>query len=614
MKQTKLIAWMLVLIMLASVMAACNGNTTPADTTPAPGTDAPDPTNAGTEPEESSAPVEDGVPEEEKYGGTFVWAQTGDPNTLLYAWLTSGWTNRMASFINDKLLLIDNEGNITYRICDDVQVSEDNLVYTFHVREGVKWHDGTPVLASDIVWTHTVQFSPDWFMALQYVLPGTWETVDDSTFTVTLDTPDPTFLYQVMDNMIPQPEHYWADQEIANYFSCEKATKPIGCGPFKFVEYKVGEYLAMEAFEDFWNGRPYLDAAFIKITGSAQNTQIGFENGEISAITTTEDYYEEIKNDDRFQFLIGPSNSLVQIAFEGSPIKDICGRHDDPLYTGDPIIREAIAWALPYDEINDKIMRGASKRSYSMVCTDTQWYSEEGITKYTYDLDKANKLLDDAGYTDIDGNGIRNWKDGSDIKMKCTFYGAGSVNERLSVILVEQLTKLGFGAILSAEEMTTWVDSLLGEQEAIDPDSIKTSFSIYYYGGFGRLALDSVGQTTRNGAQSPYRDWGMQDSTGEVYPEEKLIEVFGEEHMALVTRVEELFDVIKTSDEETASKAFAEIQKIWMEDMKLAYGIPIGTMERRMGFQGNIRGIEDSMWPTNTNTLCYQMEKIWIEK
>ena len=167
MNSRRIFAVLMAVIMLFSILA-CTGNK-PSEVTP---TAAPQnqPSAGDTQPEKTAEPstiiVDDGkTAEEDKYGGVFVWAQAGDPNTLLYAWVHSGWTNRMSSLLNDKLFVFDPEGNLVYRIVDDIKVSDDALVYTLHVREGVKWHDGTPVLASDIVWTSNGQYDPNWFMA-----------------------------------------------------------------------------------------------------------------------------------------------------------------------------------------------------------------------------------------------------------------------------------------------------------------------------------------------------------------------------------------------------------------------------------------------------------------
>ena len=363
MNSRRILAVLMAIMLVFGVVVACTGNK-PAEVTP---TDPPaqPPTPTSKPDEQSTVIVDDGkTAEEDKYGGVFVWAQSSDPNTLLYAWITSGWTNRMSSFLNDKLFVFDQEGNLHYRICDDIQLSDDGLVYTFHIRDGVKWHDGTPVLASDIVWTNNVQYDPNWFMALQFENPGKWEVVDDQTFTVTLDEPTPTALQTISDLMFPQPEHYWADVEPANFFSCDKATKPIGCGPFKFVEYKVGDYLKMEAFEDFWNGRPYLDEAYIKITGGGTYTNLAFEAGEVSAITVAEDYYEEIKDNPQFQFYVGSSTNLAGVFPELYTYshKDTSSEVICP--TGDVNFRRALAYAIPYDEMINKVLRGACTRSY----------------------------------------------------------------------------------------------------------------------------------------------------------------------------------------------------------------------------------------------------------
>lgn len=411
----------------------------------------------------------------------------------------------------------------------------------------------------------------------------------------------------IMDLMFPQPEHYWADVEVANFFSCPKSTQPIGCGPFKFVEYKVGDYLAMEAFEDFWNGRPYLDRAFIKITGGTDFTNIGFEAGEISAVTTTEDYYEEIKDDDRFQFLIGSSTNVAEVSFNLQIYKEKDVDCQVPLYTGDRVIREAIAYAVPFENIISKILRGACTRSYSCVPADCLFFTEEGLVRYEYDIEKANSILDAAGYVDTDGDGIRNWKDGSNITLLWSYFGAGGTNERMSILMAEECANIGILSGVKSQETTSWVDALLGGNE-FDISKVETTASIYYYGGYGAVPYDYANAYASTGGQSSYIYW----ETGEVRPEAENLRLFGEETMALQAKVDDCFKRMNTTDEAVARAAFEEFQRIYTNEMIGC--VPIGTMERRIAFQGNIRGIEDAIWFTNNNYLGFAMEKIWLEK
>lgn len=602
----KLIALALVMLVTLGAFAGCK----PAQTNP----DATEP-SAGTETPSGGLATEalptDPPEAEPVYGGTFVYPISKDPNTLLYAWITSGTTNRISSFLNDKLYIIDAQGNITYRICDDMKLSDDGLVYTFHVRDNAMWHDGTPVLASDICWTRNIMYDPNWFMALQFEMPGTWEAVDEKTFTVTLEKPDPNFLYVVMDLMFPQPEHYWADEDVASYFSCPKSTQPIGCGPFKFVEYKVGDYIKLEAFEDFWGGRPYLDQVYFKVIGDASEIQIAFETSQVSAYITTEDYYEEIKDNPGFKFLIGPSSQVAMIEMGCAKYQwvDAESRVDteNELYVGQRAFREALAYMVPYDDMINKVLRGACVRSYTNMPNDGQYYTEEGITKYSYDLDKANQILDEAGWVDTDGDGIRNWSDGTNMVMAFSYYDAGGVNERMCVLMSEQLNKCGIACGLTTEETTSWTESLLGTSE-YDASELKNVIYAYYYGGRGALAYDYATQFTTSGGQSPYISYG----TGEVLPDDVLQQMYEPEVLASQARLDELFaQMNNTQDTAEAAECFAEIQRILTNDM--IWQIPIGTMQKRIAFQGNIRGVEDAIWFTNNNYLGFAMEKIWID-
>lgn len=604
----KAIALLIGILMVATLFVGCNdaANGETDETTPEA---TPETTVSGglaTETQPTDPPEAEPV-----YGGTFIVPLSSDPTTLLYAWLFSGVTNRISSFLNDKLFIIDEQGNITYRLCDDMKVSDDGCVYTFHVRDNAMWHDETPVLASDICWTRNVMYDPNWFVAIQYDIPGTWVAVDDKTFTVTLDEPDPTFLLRVMDVLYPQPEHYWADEDVANYFSCPKATQPIGCGPFKFVEYKVGDYIKLEAFDDFWGGRPYLDQVYFKIIGAEPEQQIAFETGQASMIYTSEDYYEEIKDNPDYQFLIGSSSMIAKIDFDCNKYNWIDSESrldtDNELYTGQRAFREALAYMVPYDDIIDKTLRGACVRSYTIMPNDGQYYTEDGITKYYYDLDKANQILDDAGWVDTDGDGIRNWSDGSNMVMAFSYYDAGGDNEHMCVLMSEQLNKCGIACGLTTQEQTTWTESLLGTQD-YDASKLKNIIYAYYYGGRGSYAYDYANKYTTSGLQSSYISW----STGEVLPDDVLQQMYEPDVLASQAELDELFvQMNSTSDEEKAAECFAEIQRITGND--IIWGIPIGTMQKRIAFQGNIRGIDDALWFTNTNYLGFAMENIWID-
>lgn len=602
----KLLAVLLIALLVMGIVLGCNKTPAANDNNDQPSVTADNNNGGGSDVDATPVASDEATP---VYGGTFIAATASDPNTLLYAWLTSGKTNTMSCLLNDKPFLLGSDGEIKeYRVCDSYSVSDDGLVYTFHVRDGVKWHDGTPVLASDICWTVNVARSEDWFMSLQFDAPGTWEAVDESTFTVTLDEPNSTLLTYMADMHI-QPEHYFDGLAHSEFYSCEQATKPIGCGPFKFIEYKVGDYLRFEAFEDFWAGRPYIDNAYIKITGGSQYTEMAFESGQVSIYQTTEDYYEEIKDDPSYQFVIGPTTNVCMVSFSDAKTY----KYDDkdcqsPMYKGDRVIREAMCYMVPYDEIIDKVLRGACERSYSMVPTSNRWYTDEGMPRYTYDLDKANAILDEAGYVDTDGDGIRNWKDGSNITVAWSYYDAGGVNERMSVLMAENCNKCGIAAILSTEEQTSWMESLLAEKPDFNPDDVTTECSIYYYGSYGSEPFDYWNSYSSWGGQSEFKNW----NTGEYYSAEDIERMYdGPEMNEFRAKSDELFKKME-SEPDKAEEYFHEIQRMWTADWICC--APIGTMEKRIAMQGNIRGADEAIFNTASNYGLFMcMERIWID-
>ena len=600
MKRTRLLASILALSMLLALLTACGGNNA---------------NNSGSSNNGEVDPslVPGDISEEEKYGGTFVFPISKDPNTLLYAWLISGTTNTISSFLNDKLYLLDEEGNFIPRMCTEYDVSDDGLVYTFKLREGMKWHDGTPVTTEDIVWTNNVTKEPDWFTATGVtgiVDVGIWEAVDELTFTVTIDEPDALFLSTLTDNYIPQPKHYYDGLAYGDYPTSEQAVNPIGCGPFRFVEYKVGDYIMLEAFEDFWGGRPYLDTVYFKITGSSQYTQIAFEAGEVSTMGLTPEYYAEIKDDQRFNFVGGLSENVANLSLsDGRMYQFDENGNKKALYTGDRAIREAMAYMIPYEEICEKILRGNCERSYSMLPMSMQYSTEEGLTKYTYDLDKANQILDDAGYVDTDGDGIRNWKDGSNIVILCSTFTPGSTQERMGILFAEQLAQCGIASGMKTSESTVWAEHFLSGMDTVDLDDVETIIYFWEYCTYSPY-LGEVAQcvTTYGEYSNQYIDY-----TKPGLPLRETIEQeYEPEYLESQKRVDELFEQIKASaDEEETMTLWQEAQKILLDDMIVQ--VNIGTMYSYDAFQKNIH-VEDAMWSINSNYTVRMAENIWIEK
>lgn len=565
------------------------------------------------EPAETPTPEPSGIKEEDKYGGVFVYPWSGDPNTLLYAWLTSGRTNTMSSFLNDKLYVLEEDGSIQYRIADRIDINEDETEYTFHIRQGARWHDGVQITAEDMVWTYGIAEAPDSFLQtgiIGVVRKGEWSLVSEDTFKITLEKRDPLFLSWLQDEFFPQPKHYYDGVPIKDFPTSPQAVKPIGCGPFKFAEYKVGDYLKLVANEDYWAGRPYLDEVYFKIIGGGEYAHIAFENGEISYIEASPEYYPEIKDDNRFIFVEGPSENVANLDLSETRLykfdKD-GNRRPGVNYIGDRAIREAMAYMIPYDEMISKVLRGACERSYSIMCKGGQYYTEEGLNKYTYDLDKANKILDDAGYVDTDGDQIRNWKDGSNIVILCTTFSPGSLMERMGILFAEQLSNCGIASGMKTEEMMVWSEHFLSGMENVKVEDIQSIVYLWEYSGFGSLAGSFAETVTSTGQMSQFLDYDLPGHPIRATIEDEYEPAFLEKQR----RIDEIFEQMYNADEATAAELFAEYQRIAINDM-IGF-IPIGTMLVRDAFQKNVH-VEDAMWSLNSNYTLYAPNKIWIEK
>ena len=144
--------------------------------------------------------------------------------------------------------------------------------------------------------------------------------------------------------------------------------------------------------------------------------------------------------------------------------------------------------------------------------------------------------------------------------------------------------------------------------EPIDPDDLYTEIYLYYYGGGPGLAYDYWNNYSTYGGQSDFIVW----ETGERRPDEELATMYTPDVLENMERVDEIFRQLKGVDAAEAERLFKEMQRIMAND--IIWSGPIGTMQRRVAFQSNVKGVEDALWFTNNNYLGFQMEKIWLDQ
>lgn len=383
---------------------------------------------------ESSTPAEStstGVQVEETtsmYGGSVVVGIQQDIDSLDPHKATAAGTKEILFNIFEGLVKSDKNGDLMNAVASDYSVSEDGLVYTFTLREGVKFHNGNAVTAEDVKYS---------LCRVSGLLDGTplnsalsvitnVEIVDPKTVQVTVGNANTELIYSFTAAIIP-----------AGSGEDENAT-PIGTGPFSFVSYTPQVGIVVKKNADYWQeGLPYLDEVNFKIVNSAETALMELQGETIQIYAyLTDSQAEELKN--KFQILAAPSANVQALFFNNA----------DPLLA-DVRVRQAICYALDKDTANLFVSGGNSiPISSAMLPGLKTYYADLNDTYGTgANVEKAKELLAEAGYP----NGI-------DLTM--TVPSNYEFHMQTAEVLVEQFKAAGINAKIDAIEWNSWLSDV----------------------------------------------------------------------------------------------------------------------------------------------------------
>jgi peptide/nickel transport system substrate-binding protein len=427
------------LSILLLISASCRPATPTPVTTEAPGTEVTE-----TEAVETIAPPEE--PVTFRVGQTYIM-DTINPHSFWY-----GWTIRWLWYETP----VAQEEGIGWvpGLAESWEVSEDGLVWTFKIREGVTFHDGTPCTAEDIAWSLNYMYQVENY-SVGYLWNFDWtpvtkiEALDPTTLQVTTDEPIANMPY-IMFYAYVLPRSVWEDKETPEEAKAfEDISAAIGAGPFKVVEWVPDDYLLLEAFDDYWRGRPRIDRLIIQQYASEDALAEALRAGEIDAMYAPGSMVDALKADPNIDVVVGEGIEWDQLVFntvepceEGQESTDYepCGSQNPSIR--DPVIREAIDYAIDRERIINVGYGGYAEPAGTVIPPAHGDFHDPSVAPTPFDPDHANRLLDEAGYVDQDGDGIREWHDGTPLEyMLMTddspFYA------RLAELVKEDLERIG---------------------------------------------------------------------------------------------------------------------------------------------------------------------------
>ncbi|HXZ44607.1 MAG TPA: ABC transporter substrate-binding protein [archaeon] len=276
-------------------------------------------------------------------------------------------------------------------------ISPDGKVYTFKLRRGVKFHDGTPMnartVAEDVdrainpnnpcyVLTRKVDTYDDFtFGSVKAGSVVKMEVLDDSTLRFTLPRPNAPFLSSLA--MV------WTgimSPAATKQYNCDASQHPVGTGPFKFVEAVRNDHITVEANPDYWGGKPKADRIIFRIIPESATRMLALERNEVQILADVPPAdYERVQKNSALTFYKQPGLTILGVGISNDlgPFKD-------------KRVRQAMNYAVDKDAINKGLYGGATTASQGMP--PVLWGYNKSVQPYPYDVNKAKDLLKEAGF------------------------------------------------------------------------------------------------------------------------------------------------------------------------------------------------------------------------
>ncbi|NLF05826.1 MAG: ABC transporter substrate-binding protein, partial [Actinomycetales bacterium] len=373
-------------------------------------------------------------------GGTIVYGHQQEPACVFGGWIEQSY---LSYNVLDSLVALDENHEVVPWLADEWSVSDDQLTWTFHLKEGVKFTDGSPLTAE------VVAFNFDHWLAGGNSTATAWlagyyesaKATDELTVEITLSQPYP----RLADNLTQGYFGIQSQVALETRTDEENCEQPIGSGAFKVEQWNRGENIVLVRNENYtsWpanarhEGPAYLDKVDWKFVGDATTRVATLRSGETDAI------YDVPAID--FAPLETEGYELHKYVTPGRPQQLSFNTRVGPFT--DERVRQAFAYATDRKAIVETIGRGVIPyEGNGGVSQTTPGYSQKAADWYTYDPAKANTLLDEAGWTERDAEGYRT-KDGQRLTVVLP-YGAGSIinADGASILqgLQEQAKGVGF--------------------------------------------------------------------------------------------------------------------------------------------------------------------------
>ncbi len=513
-------AKLLSVVMLAAwILAACGGGQA------TPPTEAAAPTKAPVQATQAPTPSGPAIVHE-------GWTENPDTLNPAYAYLTQSYV--IFDLIYNALTSEAPDGKYVGGLAKDWSVAADNLTWTIHLKDGIKWHNGEAFKADDIVWAiNAVMEHPDWWSSTSNYANGFKEVkvLDDKTIQIVTEYPIGnmeyrlSFLYALYP---PDFKDYTSGEDLQNFNNFSA----IGTGPFKINTVDIDKgILILDANKDYFDGAPYIDQIIFQKFDNADALVQALKVGDIDVVyEVPATAFETVKGFENVKAAEQEGRYFNELILNSVADNNDPAPKRNPAIL-DPAVRLAIASAINKQDLVDVVLQGIGSPGDTIVppTLGGGFWHNPNIKDVTYDIAGANKILEDAGYK-LGADGVRA-KGNSRLEFRLQFPTQNPVYPRIADMLASSFKQIGIQSNVEAVDTDSLTAAVTptGDYDMViwgwgpdpDPDFILSvmttdqfvsggwSDSGYHNPEYDKLYLEQ--QQAVNKAERQQIVWKMQD-------------------------------------------------------------------------------------------------------
>ena len=415
-----------------------------------------------------------------------IISSIGDASFLNPVLAQDSASSEINGFVFNGLLKYDKDLILVGDLAESWEVKEGaRPEITFTLRPGVRWHDGRPFTAEDVRFTYQtiMDEKTNTVRRSDYELVDRLEVLDARHLRVIYKEPFSPGLSSWTIGIIPR--HLLAGSDIN---TTPFNRRPVGTGPFQFVEWVSDEKISLKANPDYFEGRPLLDRIIYRIIPETSLSEIELLTGGIDLFSTYPHQYQRMSRDPRLTLYRYPSLGYTYI-----------GYNQNSFLFQDRRVRQALTMAINREEMITFILFGLGRQATGPF-PGHLWYADPKVAPWPFDPGRARRTLNEAGWEDRDGDGILE-KDGKPFRFTLITNSGNEVRKDVGVLIQRYWRDLGIDVKLEMYEWSVFLKNfinprhfdacILGWSLGVDPDAYNIWHSKQIKDGFNFIGYQN---------------------------------------------------------------------------------------------------------------------------